>query len=93
MATSDSAPLLLNISGIPSEVEKDDIEDYFSRRKLGGGEAKLLNLDEGEAVVSIKNLDSKGGSSLVLPSPYPMTKKKKWSGHSRLGSFHFLSHL
>ena len=90
MATSDSAPLLLNISGIPNEVEKDDIEDYFSRRKLGGGEAKLLNLDGGEAVVSIKNLDSKGGSSL---SPYPMTKRKKRSGHSRLGSSHLLSHL
>jgi len=62
MATSDSMPLLLNVSGIPSEVEKDDIEDYFSRRKFGGGEVKLLNLDDGEAVVSIKNLDSQGSS-------------------------------
>ena len=60
MAASNSAPLLLNVSGLSSNVEKDDIEDYFSRRKFGGGEARVLSLDYGEAVVSIKNLDSKG---------------------------------
>ena len=61
MATSDGAQqLVLNVSGISNGVEKDDIEDYFSRRKLGGGEAKVLSLDDGEAVVTIKHLDSKG---------------------------------
>jgi len=61
MATSaGSTQLLLSVSGISSEVEKKDIEYYFSRKKLGGGEAKVLSLDNGEAVVSIKHLDSKG---------------------------------
>ena len=58
MATSS---LLLKVSGIPVDIEQEDIEYYFSRKTCGGGEATVIKFeDDAEAIVSIKHLDSKG---------------------------------
>ena len=56
-------PTVLDISGLPSEIEKDYIEHHFSK-KCGGKEVKVLSIsregDTATAVVSIKQLNSKG---------------------------------
>ena len=55
-------PLLVNVCGIPSGVERDDIEHYFAKKKFGGGEVTVIKFEENddEALVSIKHLDSQG---------------------------------
>lgn len=59
-AKSDAGNLLVNVSGIPSGVDKEDIAYYFSKSKCGGGEVTVIKFDDNEALVSIKHLDSQG---------------------------------
>lgn len=60
-AQSDQA--VLNISGLPNEIEEDYIEHYFSK-KCGGKEVKVLSMSQGgdtaTAIVAIKQLNSQG---------------------------------
>ena len=55
---------ILNIIGVPSEAEEDDIELYFTNKcwKLGGGEVEVLSfsVSDNTAVVCIKQLSSEG---------------------------------
>ena len=58
-----SVVLLLSVSGIPDEVDEDDIKHSFSRKKCVCSEVKVLNYEESNrtAVVSVKLLDKKKG--------------------------------
>ena len=65
MATKKRAvDTVLNITGVPSGVEEDYIELYFTKKcsGLGGGEVEILSFSESDntAVVSIKQLSSEG---------------------------------
>ena len=55
---------VLNLTGVPSGVDEDYIEHYFTKKcsTLGGGKAEVLSFseDDNTAVVSIKQLSSEG---------------------------------
>lgn len=52
---------ILNISGLPENIEEDYIQLHFAK-KCGGAKVKVLSFNEADktAVVSIKELDSAG---------------------------------
>ena len=55
---------VLNLTGVPSGVDEDYIEHYFTKKcsTLGGGKVEVLSFseDDNTAVVSIKQLSSEG---------------------------------
>ena len=55
---------VLNLTGVPSGVDEDYIEHYFTKKcsGIGGGKVEVLSFseDDNTAVVSIKQLSSEG---------------------------------
>ena len=55
---------LLNITGVPSQIDEDYIELYFTKKcsGLGVGEVKVMSFSKSDntAVVSIKQMSSEG---------------------------------